>query len=74
MPVAYKKKTIKVHFVPYLNSIVSLHFVDTQMRACLFQALDGQHLVLHPLNMKCLLHHYGSYDMLPHRFVELIYY
>ncbi|RZB47291.1 RING finger protein 10 [Glycine soja] len=30
-------------------------------------AADGQHLILHPLNMKCLLHHYGSYDMLPHR-------
>ncbi|KAF2322960.1 hypothetical protein GH714_032454 [Hevea brasiliensis] len=30
-------------------------------------AVDGQHLILHPLNMKCLLHHYGSYDMLPHR-------
>lgn len=35
---------------------------------CLFQAADGQHLILHPLNMKCLLHHYGSYDILPHRF------
>ncbi|KAJ9132884.1 hypothetical protein P3X46_033709 [Hevea brasiliensis] len=32
-----------------------------------YQAVDGQHLILHPLNMKCLLHHYGSYDMLPHR-------
>nr|POE85658.1 ring finger protein 10 [Quercus suber] len=32
-----------------------------------YQASDGQHLILHPLNMKCLLHHYGSYDMLPHR-------
>ncbi|KAL5154415.1 RING finger protein 10 [Glycine soja] len=32
-----------------------------------YQAADGQHLILHPLNMKCLLHHYGSYDMLPHR-------
>ncbi|WOL11466.1 RING finger protein 10 isoform X1 [Canna indica] len=30
-----------------------------------YQATDGQHLILHPLNMKCLLHHYGSYDMLP---------
>ncbi|XP_057437601.1 uncharacterized protein LOC130729782 [Lotus japonicus] len=30
-------------------------------------AADGQHLILHPLNMKCLLHHYGSYDTLPHR-------
>ncbi|XP_072978560.1 uncharacterized protein [Typha angustifolia] len=32
-----------------------------------YQATDGQHLILHPLNMKCLLHHYGSYDMLPPR-------
>uniref|UniRef100_A0A2N9GSE1 RING finger protein 10 n=1 Tax=Fagus sylvatica TaxID=28930 RepID=A0A2N9GSE1_FAGSY len=32
-----------------------------------YQAADGQHLILHPLNMKCLLHHYGSYDLLPHR-------
>ncbi|XP_065866313.1 uncharacterized protein [Euphorbia lathyris] len=32
-----------------------------------YQAVDGQHLILHPLNMKCLLHHYGSYDKLPHR-------
>lgn len=32
-----------------------------------YQAIDGQHLILHPLNVKCLLHHYGSYDMLPHR-------
>ncbi|XP_020573593.1 RING finger protein 10 isoform X2 [Phalaenopsis equestris] len=32
-----------------------------------YQALDGQTLILHPLCMKCLLHHYGSYDMLPPR-------
>ncbi|KAJ0054690.1 hypothetical protein Pint_02521 [Pistacia integerrima] len=32
-----------------------------------YQAVDGQHLIVHPLNMKCLLHHYGSYDMLPDR-------
>ncbi|XP_010929676.1 uncharacterized protein [Elaeis guineensis] len=32
-----------------------------------YQAIDGQHLILHPLNMKCLLNHYGSYDMLPPR-------
>lgn len=32
-----------------------------------YQAVDGQHLILHPLNLKCLLHHYGSYDMLPHK-------
>ncbi|XVE84238.1 hypothetical protein DITRI_Ditri16bG0154700 [Diplodiscus trichospermus] len=32
-----------------------------------FQAVDGQHIILHPLNVKCLLHHYGSYDSLPNR-------
>eukprot|EP01018_Ginkgo_biloba_P017369 Gb_01733 [translate_table: standard] len=32
-----------------------------------YQSADGQSLVLHPLNMKCLLHHYGSHDMLPSR-------
>uniref|UniRef100_A0A7C8Z3L0 RING-type domain-containing protein n=1 Tax=Opuntia streptacantha TaxID=393608 RepID=A0A7C8Z3L0_OPUST len=32
-----------------------------------YQAVDGQHIILHPLNMKCLLHHYGSYDLLPAR-------
>ncbi|XP_039026072.1 RING finger protein 10-like isoform X2 [Hibiscus syriacus] len=32
-----------------------------------YQALDGQHIILHPLNVKCLLHHYGSYDSFPHR-------
>ncbi|KAK9050540.1 hypothetical protein SSX86_030488, partial [Deinandra increscens subsp. villosa] len=32
-----------------------------------YQAVDGQLLILHPLNMKCLLHHYGNYDMLPQR-------
>ncbi|XP_027153555.1 RING finger protein 10 isoform X1 [Coffea eugenioides] len=32
-----------------------------------YQAVDGQNLILHPLNMKCLLHHYGSYDRLPNR-------
>ncbi|KAF7801850.1 RING finger protein 10 [Senna tora] len=32
-----------------------------------YQASDGQHLILHPLNVKCLLHHYGSYDLLPNR-------
>ena len=33
----------------------------------LFQAVDGQPIILHPLNLKCLLHHYGSYDLLPER-------
>ncbi|MFS8032621.1 putative RING-finger protein Mag2/Rnf10 [Helianthus anomalus] len=32
-----------------------------------FDAADGQHLILHPLNMRCLVHHYGSYDRLPQR-------
>ncbi|KAI6700888.1 hypothetical protein NL676_015212 [Syzygium grande] len=32
-----------------------------------YQAVDGQNLILHPLNVKCLLHHYGSYDMIPNR-------
>lgn len=32
-----------------------------------YQAADGQHLILHPLNMKCLLHYYGGYDSLPNR-------
>ncbi|XP_015893892.3 uncharacterized protein LOC107427986 isoform X1 [Ziziphus jujuba] len=32
-----------------------------------YQAADGQHIILHPLNLRCLLQHYGSHDMLPHR-------
>ncbi|KAK8619002.1 hypothetical protein V6N13_132972 [Hibiscus sabdariffa] len=32
-----------------------------------YQAVDGQHIILHPLNVKCLLHHYGSYVSFPHR-------
>ncbi|XP_073022197.1 uncharacterized protein [Primulina eburnea] len=32
-----------------------------------YQVDDGQHLILHPFNMKCLLHHYGSYEKLPNR-------
>ncbi|CAN6472465.1 unnamed protein product [Victoria cruziana] len=32
-----------------------------------YQSADGQLLILHPLNMKCLLHHYGSHDLLPPR-------
>ncbi|KAM7250447.1 hypothetical protein ACFE04_022330 [Oxalis oulophora] len=32
-----------------------------------YQATDGQHIILHPLNMKCLLQYYGSYNVLPHR-------
>ncbi|KAH7422956.1 hypothetical protein KP509_12G033200 [Ceratopteris richardii] len=32
-----------------------------------FQSADGQPLIMHPLNMKCLLQHYGSYENLPCR-------
>ncbi|KZV27522.1 RING finger protein 10 [Dorcoceras hygrometricum] len=32
-----------------------------------YQVDDGQNLILHPFNMKCLLHHYGSYEKLPNR-------
>ncbi|ESQ32815.1 hypothetical protein EUTSA_v10003691mg [Eutrema salsugineum] len=32
-----------------------------------YQSVDGQHIILHTLNVKCLLHHYGSYDLLPSR-------
>nr|XP_040245379.1 RING finger protein 10 isoform X2 [Aegilops tauschii subsp. strangulata] len=31
------------------------------------EVIDGQHLILHPLNMKCLLNHFGNSDMLPPR-------
>ncbi|KAK1428990.1 hypothetical protein QVD17_11189 [Tagetes erecta] len=44
-------------------------FTDNKMKGSydFYQAADGQHLILHPLSMKCLLHHYGSYDRLPQR-------
>lgn len=32
-----------------------------------FQCADGQPLIMHPLNMKCLLQHFGSYENLPSR-------
>ncbi|XP_068656370.1 uncharacterized protein [Aristolochia californica] len=32
-----------------------------------YQAIDGQHIILHPLNMNCLLHHYRNPDLLPSR-------
>ncbi|EFJ21418.1 hypothetical protein SELMODRAFT_443565 [Selaginella moellendorffii] len=32
-----------------------------------YQAADGQLVILHPLTMKCLVHHYGSYTSLPSR-------
>ncbi|KAG1679804.1 hypothetical protein FOA52_012716 [Chlamydomonas sp. UWO 241] len=33
---------------------------------CMLQASDGTWVFLHPLNLRCLLHHYGSYDRVPH--------
>merc|ERR1719193_1026085 len=30
-----------------------------------YQASDGQHIYLHPLNMKCLVHQFGSYERCP---------
>lgn len=45
-------------------------FVDKKIKGSsydFYQAADGQHVILHPLNMKCLLHHYGTYDNLPQR-------
>ncbi|KAG2495294.1 hypothetical protein HYH03_006566 [Edaphochlamys debaryana] len=30
-----------------------------------YQAVDGSWVFLHPLNLRCLLHHYGSYDSCP---------
>jgi hypothetical protein len=30
-----------------------------------YQSADGQSLILHPLNIKCLLQHYGDYEALP---------
>ncbi|KNC96707.1 uncharacterized protein SPPG_07919 [Spizellomyces punctatus DAOM BR117] len=32
-----------------------------------YQSLDGQHLYLHPLDIKILKHEYGSYDRFPDR-------
>ncbi|KAJ0429161.1 putative RING-finger protein Mag2/Rnf10 [Helianthus annuus] len=42
-------------------------FADKKMKGSydFYQAADGQHLILQPLNMRCLVHHYGSYDRLP---------
>lgn len=31
----------------------------------MYQAADGQWLFLHPVNLRCLLHHYGSYAACP---------
>ena len=34
----------------------------------IYQCADGQPLILHPLNMKCMLQHYGSHENFPPRF------
>ncbi|KAM0006353.1 putative RING-finger protein Mag2/Rnf10 [Helianthus debilis subsp. tardiflorus] len=49
--------------------MLSDSFADKKMKGSydFYQAADGQHLILHPLNMRCLVHHYGSYDRLPQR-------
>jgi len=31
-----------------------------------YQAMDGQHMYLHPLNVKCLLHEFGAHAKFPH--------
>lgn len=41
--------------------------VEDKESYAFYQSADGQPLILHPLNMKCLLQHYGSYDNLPSR-------
>ncbi|KAL5717347.1 hypothetical protein ACHQM5_010365 [Ranunculus cassubicifolius] len=48
------------------GSIGSRH-INEKDAYSFYQAVDGQNLILHPLNMKCLLQHYGSYDLLPPR-------
>ncbi|KAI3929549.1 hypothetical protein MKX01_025717 [Papaver californicum] len=47
------------------NTLSSSGYVKEKESYTFYQAIDGQHLILHPLNMKCLLHYYGSYDALP---------
>lgn len=37
-----------------------------------YQVSDGQHLILHPLNMRCLLNHFGGSYMLPPRITAKI--
>nr|CAD1836669.1 unnamed protein product [Ananas comosus var. bracteatus] len=54
------------------DKAVEVHLVDRKDAKerdsyTFYQVADGQHLILHPLNMKCLLHHYGGYDILPPR-------
>ncbi|KAK3154202.1 hypothetical protein QOZ80_2BG0187570 [Eleusine coracana subsp. coracana] len=41
--------------------------IDSGHDYTFYQVLDGQHIILHPLNMRCLLDHFGGSDMLPPR-------
>ena len=38
---------------------------DPAFAATARQAADGQRVFVHPLSLKCLLHHYGGYLRLP---------
>ncbi|CAM8902099.1 unnamed protein product [Rhodiola kirilowii] len=48
-----------------VHSFVSVDIRDNEYN--FYQSVDGQNLILHPLNMRCLLHHYGNCNMLPNR-------
>ena len=37
----------------------------SEMQFYMYQSADGQWIFLHPLNIRCLLEHYGSYDACP---------
>nr|CAD1836664.1 unnamed protein product [Ananas comosus var. bracteatus] len=66
------KNSVKALLSNDEDKAVEVHLVDRKDAKerdsyTFYQVADGQHLILHPLNMKCLLHHYGGYDMLPPR-------
>ncbi|XP_018439679.1 uncharacterized protein LOC108812037 isoform X2 [Raphanus sativus] len=52
---------------PLLQQNDSKDLKDNDDAYNFYQSVDGQHIILHSLNMKCLLHHYGSNDFLPTR-------
>ncbi|CAH8363629.1 unnamed protein product [Eruca vesicaria subsp. sativa] len=52
---------------PLLHHNDSKDLKDNDDAYNFYQSVDGQHIILHSLNMKCLLHHYGSNDFLPTR-------
>ncbi|KAG2301565.1 hypothetical protein Bca52824_030216 [Brassica carinata] len=53
--------------MPLLHQNDSKDLKDNDDAYNFYQSVDGQHIILHSLNMKCLLHHYGSNDFLPTR-------